>query len=155
MSRTISMAPRSVEGALGRFPTVRRLLVLLVGAAALAAGCGDDEPSDGERAAAFCERLDRLTTNDPFAAFGDRATAGEVQAAFEALVARADGLLDTAPDEARAAARDYADAAHGLDSLLAGAAYDGAAVDVREYRDEQLRYVEAATRLERHLTSEC
>ncbi len=134
---------------------MRRLLVLLVGAAALGAGCADDGPSDEERSAAFCERLDRLTTNDPFAAFGDRATAAEVEAAFEALVARADELLDTAPEEVRAAARDYAEAAHGLDSLLAGAAYQGAAVDVREYRDEQLRYVEAATRLERYLTSEC
>ncbi len=149
------MASRSVEGALGRFPTVRRLVVLLLGATGVLAGCGDDGPTDDERATRFCERLDRLTTNDPFAAFGDRATAAEIEAAFEALIARADELADTAPEEVRAAAHDYADAAHALDSLLAGAAYDGAGVDQRAYREQQLRYVEAAALLERHLTSEC
>jgi hypothetical protein len=149
------MAPRSVEGAPNTFASVRRHYTLLVTASLLLTACGDDGPSDAERAATFCERLERLTRNDPFAAFGDRATAEEVQAAFTALVARAEELLDGAPDEARAAARDYADAAEGLDSVLAGAAYDGTAVDQRAYREHQTAYVAAATRLERYLDSEC
>jgi hypothetical protein len=150
------MAPRSVEGALaGYVRRVRRPLVLLLALVALVAGCGDDGPSDEERAATFCQRLDRLTTSDPFAAFGERATGAEIEAAFDALVAGAEELLETAPDEARAAARDYAESAAALDSLLAGAGYEGAAVDVRAYREEQLRYTEAAVRLERHLTTEC
>jgi hypothetical protein len=132
----------------------RPILVVLSAALALAA-CGDDGPSDAERAAAFCTRLERLTENDPFAAFGDRATSAEIQLAFEALVTRAGELVDTAPDDARAAARDYADAAEALDSILAGAAYDGTAVDQRAYRDEQTRYLQAAARLERYLDTEC
>jgi hypothetical protein len=117
--------------------------------------CGDDGPSEAERAATFCTRLDRLARNDPFTSFGDRATDAEIEAAFTALVARADELLDVAPGEARAAARDYAEASAALNDLMAGAAYDATAVDQRAYRDEQATYVAAAQRLERYLESEC
>jgi hypothetical protein len=136
---------------------VRRLTLLgCAGLLALGAtGCGDDGPSEAERAATFCERLDRLTRRDPFAAFGDQATSAQVAAAFEALVAQSADLAETAPEEARAAARDYAESAQALDSLLRGAGYDGAGVDVRAYREEQARYAEAARRLERYLTTEC
>ncbi len=134
---------------------MRRLLALLLTALLVVAACGDDDASEAGDAATFCSRLDRLTRNDPFEAFGERATATEIEAAFTALVARAGELLDAAPGEARAAARDYAEAARGLDSLLAGAAYDGAVVDQRAYREQQVRYVAAAARLERYLDSEC
>jgi hypothetical protein len=118
-------------------------------------GCGDDGgPSDGDPAA-FCARLDRLTNNDPFRAFGDRATTAEIEQAFTALVARASEIVDVAPPEARGAAGDYADAARELDDLMAGAAYDGNAIDARAYRDQQVAYAAAAARLERHLESEC
>ena len=135
---------------------MRRLLVLLLASpVVLVAACGDDGPSGPERAVTFCERLDRLAGNDPFAAFGEQATSAEVAAAFEALVARADELVEVAPEEASAAARDYAESATALDSLLRGAGYDGTRVDVRTYREQQTRYAEAARRLERHLESEC
>ena len=134
---------------------MRRLVPLVLVVALVLAGCGDDGPSDDERAATFCSRLERLTENDPFAAFGDRATAAQVETAFRALVDRARELVDTAPEEAEANAREYADAAEGLDSILAGAAYDGSQVDQRAYREEQTEYLQAATRLERYLESEC
>ena len=149
------MASRSVEGDLVTFARVRRLITLLLLPAVALAACGDDGPSEAEKAATFCTRLERLAENDPFAAFGDRATSSEIEEAFTALVARAVELLDTAPEEARAAARDYAEASEALDELMAGAAYDGAAVDQRAYRDEQTTYVAAAQRLERYLESEC
>jgi hypothetical protein len=114
------------------------------------AGCGDDAPAD-ERA--FCTRLERLADNDPFTVFGERATATEIESAFQALVARAEELVDGAPDDVRGAARDYADAAESLDDLMAAAAYQGDQVDARAYREEQVRYTEAATRLERYLDS--
>lgn len=129
----------------------RRWLGLLV-VIGLASACGGGSSADEQ---AFCERLGRLADNDPFQAFGDRATPQEIEAAFEALVTRADELEEVAPDEARPAARDYADAAEALDDLLAAAAFDGDQVDARAYREEQVNYAEAATRLERYLEAEC
>lgn len=130
---------------------MRRLGTLAV--ALLLAGCGGDGGTVD--AAAFCDRLDRLTQNDPFLAFGDTATPAEIEQAFGALVERAGELLEAAPDEARGAARDYAEAASALDSLMAGAGYDGALVDARAYRAEQLTYSEAADRLLRYLDAQC
>ncbi len=127
---------------------------LLVAAVVALAGCAG---GDGDRAdpVAFCDRLDRLTTNDPFRAFGQRATAAEIEAAFEALVERARELVEVAPAEARAAAREYATAAASLDDLLAEAGYDGSSLDTRAYRGEQVAYAAAAARLERYLRTEC
>jgi hypothetical protein len=124
-------------------------VTVLTGASACGGGSGDGDQ------ALFCERLDRLTRNDPFQAFGDRASAADIEVAFGALVDRADELVDVAPPEARPAARDYADAAHALDSLLAGTGYEPTGVDTRAYRNEQVAYTEAAQRLERYLTAEC
>lgn len=128
------------------------LVALAVGIVALG-GCGSG--SDAGDPVAFCERLERLTRNDPFLAFGDTASAADIEAAFEALVARARELRETAPPDVRPAARDYEEATVALDSLLAGAAFDPTQVDPRTYRNEQLAYVEAAQRLERYLTAEC
>ena len=135
---------------------MRRVWVVCLAAALAACGGGGSGGGDGDGdQAAFCDRLDRLTRNDPFLVFGDAATADEIEVAFEALVERAAELLDVAPPEARAAARDYAESAEALDALLAAAGYDGAAVDARAYREQQVTYAEAAARLERYLTSEC
>ena len=38
---------------------------------------------------------------------------------------------------------------------MAGAAYDGSAVDARAYRDAQNDYTQAAASLERYLSSQC
>jgi hypothetical protein len=137
---------------------VRRLTVLGAVALLLAAGgltaCGGGSSNDGDQAT-FCERLDRLTRNDPFVAFGDHASADDIEVAFGALVERAGELVDVAPPEARGAARDYAEAATSLRSLLADADYAPTGVDTRSYRDEQVAYVEAAQRLERYLNAEC
>ena len=131
---------------------MRRLAPLLLVLGLLGpAACGDDDDGDP---AAFCERLDRLTSNDPFAAFGDRATTAEIELAFTALVERVDELVEVAPPDARAAARDLRDATVALDELLAEAGY-GTDVDPRAYREQQERYGEAATRLERYLTAIC
>ena len=132
---------------------MRRLGILTL--ALVLGACGADDGRDEGDAATFCARLDRLTENDPFLAFGDTATADEVAQAFEALVDRAAELTAVAPPEARVAARDYAESAGALDALLAGAGYDGTAVDSRAYRDEQLAYAEASRLLVRYLDSEC
>lgn len=134
---------------------MRRLAMLgATGLLLVVAGCGSVDAGDGDQAL-FCERLDRLTRNDPFLAFGDRASAEDIEVAFAALIDRADELLEVAPPEARAAARDYAEAADALDALLAAGDYQPTEVDTRAYRDEQINYVEAAQRLERYLVAEC
>jgi len=131
-----------------------RLAALVVTALAAlgTAACGDDGSSADPDA--FCERLDRLTQNDPFAALGPAATEAEMEAAFAALRQRAGELVDVAPDDVRAVAADYRDAVERLDALLADAGY-GPDVDVRAYRAAQTDYVQAATRLERYLEAEC
>lgn len=132
---------------------MRRPAALLL-LAALLFGCADGGDGEGD-AARFCQRLDQLTSNDPFRAFGDTASAAEIEAAFAALIERADALVDLAPRDARPAARDYAEASVELDALLADAGYVGAGVDVLAYQEEQIAYAEAAQRLERYLESEC
>jgi hypothetical protein len=133
---------------------VRRLFAVVGTALLLVAGCSGDGPSEKVLATQFCARLDRLTTNDPFD-FGDRATPKEIQAAFTALVRRSKDLADVAPAEVRPTARDYAKSATTLDSLMAGAGYDGSAVDARAYRAAQNDYTAAAASLEDYLTSSC
>lgn len=119
----------------------------------MAAACS----SGGEDAAAqtFCERLDRLTTNDPFRSLGDTATPDEMEVAFHALVERGRELVDAAPPEAKGSARDFAEASEEMDELMADAGYDGADLDQRAYRDAQLRYADASRRLLAHLDASC
>jgi hypothetical protein len=134
---------------------VRRLWTVVGAALLLVTACSSGGPTQKTQARVFCSRLERLSTNDPFRAFGDRATAKEIEAAFTALVARSKELADAAPDEVRPTARDYAKAARTLDSLMAGAAYNGAAVDARAYRAAQNDYTAAAASLENYLSASC
>lgn len=133
---------------------MRRLCSVVLAVALASAGCGGDG-GDGSDPAAFCERLDRLTRNDPFLAFGDTATAAEIEQAFTALADRADELVDVAPPEARGAALDLADAVDEMASLMNAAGFDGTAVDARAYRDAQVSYAGASDRLLRYLDAEC
>lgn len=139
---------------------MRRSRIVLLGAAAVLVVAGGaavllrDSTASPDQPA-FCARLERLAKNDPFAAFGDRATEGQIQQAFDALVERADELLDLAPEEAKAAAREYSDATTSLRDLLEDADGDPADVDTRAYRDQQVRYSDAAALLERYLDNEC
>jgi hypothetical protein len=136
---------------MGRRP--RPLAAALLVALSVAA-CGGDGDPDADRAE-FCEQLDRLTRNDPFRAFGETASSADIEVAFGALVERSAELLELAPAEARGAAREYATSAEALHRLLAEVDFDGARVDARAYRAEQVTYAEAARRLERYLTAEC
>lgn len=127
------------------------LAVALAPALVLGA-CGDDDDGD---AATFCDRLVDLTENDPFASLGDAATASQMEAAMTALRARAEELVDVAPEVARGATTDYRDAVVAVDDLLAEAGYSPARLDVGRYQAASKDYAAAAVRLERHLTAEC
>jgi hypothetical protein len=132
---------------------VRRLWTAAAAALLAAPGCGGGS-SHGD-AARFCTRLEHLSENDPFRVFGARATNQDIRTAFEALVQRSRELADVAPPEVKPTAEAYARASARMDSLMAGAGYDGSAVDAPAYRAAQLDYTAASTRLVRYLTSEC
>jgi hypothetical protein len=133
---------------------VRRLWTT-AGAAALlvASACGGGS-SHGD-AAVFCTRLERLSQNDPFRVFGSRATNAEIKTAFQALVQRSRDLAAVAPTEVQPTAEAYESAARRMDSLMAGAGYDGSLVDATAYRAAQVDYTTASTRLVRYLTTSC
>lgn len=132
---------------------MRRLAALGFAALVVVGACGGGGDGDGDHAL-FCQRLDRLTRNDPFLAFGETASPDDMKVAFAALIERANDLVDVASPEARPAARDYAEAAEALDALLADAGYAPTDLDVRAYRDEQVAYAEAAQRLARYLPAD-
>jgi hypothetical protein len=120
--------------------------------AIIASSCSGD--SNGDKAT-FCTRYTALTTRDPFAALPDEATAADVRRAYKDLRARADGLGDAAVGEARPVAAEYAAAVHALDDLLAGALYDGNAVDQPTYRDRLARYQLLRDRLQQAAEAMC
>ena len=130
---------------------MRRLVTLA--ATLLLVACGGD--GDEADPALFCQRLDRLTENDPFRAFGDTASAAEIEEGFDALVARAEELVAVAPDDARPAARAFAEGASTMRDVLDEAGFDPSTLDTRAYRDAQLIYTEASDRLLRYLDTEC
>ncbi len=127
--------------------------IVAVAVSLVVVGCGDS--GDGADPARFCEQHDRHTENDPFRAFGDTATASEIEEAFAALVERVDALADVAPDEVEGAARDLAESVTVMDEEMAEAGYAPDGLDARAYRDAQVAYAEASDRLLRHLDAEC
>lgn len=129
-------------------------MVAVVGAGAVLGSSGDSDDASPDPVG-FCRELERLSENDPFAAFGDRATPAQIDAAFDALVERAAELVELAPAESRGAALDLSENAQRLRELLAAAEGDPAEVDALAYRDAQGRYTAAGDRLERYLTTEC
>jgi hypothetical protein len=135
----------------GRGPVL--LAATFVSAVLAVGACGDD--GGGADPVAFCDRLDRLARNDPFDAFGSEAGPEEIHAGFTALRERARELAAVAPEVVRPTARQYAEAVAAMDSLMAGAGYDGAVLDVDAYRVEQEQYAEASRLLLRHLGTEC
>lgn len=111
------------------------LLGVLLGA------CGEDDDGD---LAAFCEAVEDLRQDDPFADL-DVASPGEMRDAFAELAHGVDRIAGAAPPEARTQARRYADAVQSLRDELAGAAYDPTRVDQLRYGQAVAAYSEAAT----------
>ena len=120
----------------------------VLGAAAavlLAVACGGGDDGDIDL---FCERIDALIDDDPFARLPDEATPTDLRHAFEQLRDGTEAVAAAAPDELRALARQYANTTAQLDDLLAGAGYRGDEVDSLEYRQRAREQSQAASRLE-------
>ena len=129
-------------------PLTRGLLAVSL---VLAPGaCRDD---DGDPAA-FCEGVEGLRDDDPFA---DLAVASprEMRVAFEALDTDAGRVADAAPPEAETQADRYRDAVGELLDQLRGAGFDLRELDLPAYRQATDEYDEAAVSLDNSATASC
>jgi len=83
--------------------TNRVLAACAILGALVAAGCGDDEDSDGDLAA-FCDAADRIEESDPFAFLGDRdgyeAAIDEMEAAMADARSNAPAEISDEVDQA-------------------------------------------------------
>lgn len=127
--------------------TVALLAVAVLG---VLGGCNDDE-GDTE---AFCDAVDALERNDPFAEL-DIASPGEMAEAFDQLREGAGRIADHAPAEARSQARSYRDSVDELVDQLRGAGFDPTQVDALAYRQAAAEYQSAAVAVENAAGSLC
>lgn len=124
------------------------LVVLL--ATAVLAGCGEDEGD----LASFCEAVEDLQNDDPFADLAI-ASPGEMRDAFAELAAGVDRIAAAAPQEIGSQADRYADAVESLRDELAGAGYDPTRVDQLRYGQAVASYTEAATSVSNTADANC
>ncbi len=129
-----------------------RAAALIVAAAFAVAACGGD---DGRDLARFCAEVDELSTNDPFASFGDAAGPEEIEAGYDALVDRADDLAGAAPDDITSTADRYRDASSELRDLLRVSGFEGSRVDALGYQSAADDYTEASEQIEVYAGREC
>ncbi len=127
-------------------------LIAVAVALGLLAGCGGGD--DGGDVAAFCEAVEALRTEDPFAEL-DLATPEEMRDAFDTLAGGADEIASTAPGEAEVQARRYAAAVDALRDALAGAGYVPTRVDTLRYSAAVADYTDAASSVDNAADSIC
>lgn len=116
-------------------------LGIVVAVLAVLGGCNGDD-GDGD-AAAFCDAVDALERNDPFAEL-QIASPGEMAAAFDQLADGADQIAERAPSEARTQAQSYEDSVQALVDQLRGAGFDPTKLDALAYRRATADYQDAA-----------
>jgi len=125
----------------------------LVGALAvclLLAGCGND----GGDLASFCDAVEELRSEDPFADL-PLASPAEMRDAFAELAEAAGRIEGQAPEETSVQAGRYADAIDALRDELAGAGYDPTLVDNLRYADAVSEYTDAAISLDNAADASC
>ena len=109
----------------------------------LAAACGGD---GGDRAA-FCDGIERLRRDDPFADLAV-ASPGEMRDAFDDLREAAEAVAADAPSDAEVAADRYLGTVDDLLDQLRGAGFDLTELDLPAYRRATADYGEAAESLD-------
>lgn len=114
-------------------------LVLLL----LVTACG----SDGGDRAAFCDGIERLRRDDPFAEL-PVASPGEMRDAFDDLREAAEAVAADAPSDAEVAADRYLASVDELLDQLRGAGFDLTELDLSAYRRATSDYGEAAESLD-------
>lgn len=127
-------------------------LAAVAATVAALAGCSDDG-SAGDRQA-FCEAVESLAADDPFADL-EVASPREMRSAFAELRDGADAIEDSAPPEASVPASDYLAAVDELMDQLSGAGYDPRSLDPLEYGRAVEDYTEAATSVTNAANATC
>ena len=117
-----------------------RVLALLV---LLLAACG----SDGGDRASFCDGIERLRRDDPFAELAV-ASPGEMRDAFDDLRETAEAVASDAPSDAEVAADRYLATVDDLLDQLRGAGFELTELDLPAYRRATSEYGEAAASLD-------
>ncbi len=131
--------------------TVRSVTLAVTVAALALSGCGADGGGD---LASFCDAVDALEANDPFADL-DVASPGEMRTAFDHLREGVQRIADAAPDELDASAGRYADTVDTLIDHLRAADFDPRNLDTLRYRTAAADYEEAAVSIENAATGSC
>lgn len=129
---------------------LRPAALLAVAALGVLGSCSED----GGDTEAFCDAVDDLERNDPFAEL-DIASPGEMAAAFDQLSEGASRIASEAPAEARTQARSYEDSVAELVDQLRGAGFDPTQVDGLAYRQAAAAYQAAAVAVENAAGSLC
>ncbi len=121
-------------------------------ASVLLAACGGR--GDTGDLATFCQAVDDLREDDPFADL-PIASPEDMRDAFAELAAGVDRIADAAPTQARTQAERYRDAVDALRDELAGAGYDPTRVDQLRYGQAVAAYGEAATSVRNTADASC
>ena len=116
----------------------------------LVTACG----SDGGDRASFCDGIERLRRDDPFADLAV-ASPGEMRDAFDDLREAADAVADAAPSEAEVAADRYRASVDDLLDQLRGAGFELTELDLPAYRRATSEYGRAAESLDNAGRSIC
>lgn len=117
----------------------------------LVSSCGD---GDGGDQASFCDAVEALAANDPFAELAV-ASPQEMRTAFDQLRDGAERIEDSAPDEFDTQADRYLRSVDGLIDQLRGAGYDPRALDTLDYREATSEYEAAAISVENAAAGAC
>ncbi len=114
------------------------------------AACGDD----GGDIASFCQAVDELAENDPFAEL-DVASPEEMRDAFDQLRDGVERIDDSAPDDLESRTRRYLAALDEVTDQLRGAGFDPRNLDTLAYRTATADYEEAAVSIENAADDAC
>lgn len=128
-------------------------LALVLSLSSGAAACGDGSDRAGDRAA-FCDAVERLAADDPFADLAV-ASPGEMKSAFVQLRDGAAAIDASAPPDVQVQTSRYVDAVNELIRQLAGAGYDPRALDPLSYGRAVDGYTAAATSVTNAANATC
>lgn len=133
---------------------MRWLAAALAVVAVVTVGCGDDDGDDQQSVGAFCDAVDQLRADAPFAEL-EVASPEEMRTAFVELQEGVERIAEAAPEEHAASAERYRDSVDALIDQLRGAGFDPRELDTLAYRSATDEYEAAATSVDNAADHAC